>query len=98
MFTGLATIRRDGFVSLKVEKDSRAGWFTTIPLQATGTSLQLEINAQGLSEAAAVIRDGVAVPVLWPYGGQNLSLPSGESLQLRFQLEGKARLYSLTFK
>ena len=52
MFTGLATIRRDGFVSLKVEKDSRAGWFTTIPLQATGTSLQLEINAQGLSEAA----------------------------------------------
>jgi hypothetical protein len=45
-----------------------------------------------------VIRDGVAVPVLWPYGGQNLSLPSGESLQLRFQLEGKARLYSLTFK
>ena len=30
-----------------------------------------------------MIRDGVAVPVLWPYGGQNLSLPSGESLQLR---------------
>ncbi len=47
---------------------------------------------------SAVIRDGVAVPVLWPYGGQNLSLPSGESLQLRFQLKGKARLYSLTFK
>ncbi len=118
MFTGLATIRRDGFVSLKVEKDSRAGWFTTIPLQATGTSLQLEINAQRLSRgegrilvelleegstvarSSAVSADGVEVPVLWPYGGQNLSLPTGrESLQLRFRLEGQAQqLYSFTFK
>ncbi len=48
--TGLATIRRDGFVSLKVEKDSGAGWFTTIPLKSTATSLQLEINAEGLSQ------------------------------------------------
>ncbi len=116
MFTGLATIRRDSFVRLKVEKDSRAGWFTSIPLQATGTSLQLELTAQRLSggegrivvelledrevaaRSSAVIRDGVEVPVVWPYGGQNLSLPSGESLQLRFQLEGKARLDSFTFK
>ena len=117
MLTGLATIRRDGFVSLKVEKDSRAGWFTTIPLQATGTSLQLEINAEGLSRgegrilvelleegstvarSSAVTADGVELPVLWPYGGQNLSLPTGrESLQLRFRLEGQAQLYSFTFK
>ena len=117
MFTGLATIRRDGFVSLNVEKDSGAGWFTTIPLRPTGMPLQLEINAKGLSRGEgrilvelledgkalarsnAVIEDGVEVPVLWPYGGKGLALPSGgKSLQLRFRLDGNAQLYSFSFR
>ena len=49
MMTGLATIRRDGFVSLNVDGESKAGWATTIPFQPTGRPLQLEINAAGLS-------------------------------------------------
>ncbi len=49
MMTGLATIRRDGFVSLSVDGESKAGWATTIPFQSTGSPLQLEINAAGLS-------------------------------------------------
>ena len=117
MMTGLATIRRDGFVSLNVDDRSKTGWFTTIPFQPTDSSLQLEINAEGLSQgegrilvelledgqvlsrSSAAVEDGVELPVLWPYGGRQLTLRSrGKLLQLRFCLEGEARLYSFTFK
>ncbi len=50
MMTGLATIRRDGFVSLSVLEDSASSWATTIPFHPTGSLLQLEINAEGLSQ------------------------------------------------
>ena len=117
MMTGLATIRRDGFVSLNVHGDSESGWATTIPFQPSGRPLQLEINAEGLSQgegrilvelredgrvlgrSSAVIDDGVELPVLWPGGARQLALPSGgRPLRLRFRLEGKAQLYSFTFK
>ena len=49
MQTGLATIRRDGFVSLDVEEGSRAGSFVTIPFQHAGEDLSLELNASGLN-------------------------------------------------
>ena len=50
MQTGLATIRRDGFVSLEVKKGRSESWFLTIHLRAQGSDLALELNADGLSE------------------------------------------------
>ena len=49
MQTGLATIRRDGFVSLDVEEGRPAGSFVTIPWQHDGGDLSLELNADGLN-------------------------------------------------
>ncbi|MBB75709.1 MAG: hypothetical protein CMJ75_14485 [Planctomycetaceae bacterium] len=49
MQTGLATIRRDGFVSLDVAEGRANGSFTTIPWQHTGGELSLELNADGLN-------------------------------------------------
>ena len=117
MYTGLATIRRDGFVSLEVAEESETGSWTTIPLKPTGAPLELELNATGLyrgrgrivvellqgdrivARSNAVTGDGLAVPVSWPYGGEQLSLPTGgEPLRLRFRLEGHARLYSFSFR
>ena len=117
MYTGLATIRRDGFVSLEVEDGADSGSWTTIPLTPAGAPLELELNATGLSRGRgrilvellqgdqvltrsnAVTGDGLAVPVSWPYGGEQFSLPAGgEPLRLRFRLEGNARLYSFSFK
>ena len=117
MYTGLASIRRDGFVSLELAEGSESGSWTTIPLKPTGAPLELELNATGLyrgrgrilvellqgdrvvARSNAVTGDGLAVPVSWPYGGEQLSLPtSGELLRLRFRLEGHARLYSFSFR
>jgi len=53
MQTGLATIRRSGFVSLDVEEGKASGWFSTIPLRPRGNDLALELNADGLSQGEA---------------------------------------------
>ena len=50
--TGLATIRRDGFVSLDVEAGRGRGQFLTIPFETTRGTIGLEVNAEGLSEGA----------------------------------------------
>lgn len=52
MQTGLATIRRDGFVSLDVAEGQRMGSFLTIPWQHTRGDLTLELNADGLNPVA----------------------------------------------
>ena len=117
MHTGLATIRRDGFVSLDVAEGSESGSWTTIPLKPRGAPLELELNATGLdrgrgrilvellrgdrivARSNAVTGDGIATPVTWPYGGKQLGLPTGgDPLRLRFHLEGRARLYSFSFR
>lgn len=49
MESGLATIRRDGFVSLEVAEGKDSGWFTTIPLAGESIPPDLEVNAEGLS-------------------------------------------------
>ncbi len=94
MFTGLTTI------PLKA-----TGWPLQLEINAQGLSgsegrivVELLEGGKVAARSSAVIRDGLEVPVRWPHGGKKLSLPSGESLQLRFQLERKARLYSFTFK
>jgi hypothetical protein len=114
MFTGLATIRRDGFVSLDVAGGRTSGSFATIRWTSTGSPIRLELNAEGLSGGSGRIRvelagdggvvassepvtaDGVAVPVVWR--GADSRIPAGRTLQLRFRLEGSARLYSFTFR
>jgi hypothetical protein len=50
MGTGLATIRRDGFVSLDLAAGRSAGSVTSIPFRADagGRPLALEVNAEGL--------------------------------------------------
>ena len=55
MYTGLATIRRDGFVSLDVQKGRSAGWFKTLPLKPGAEVLSLEVNADGLARGAGRI-------------------------------------------
>ena len=48
MATGLATIRRDGFVSLGAETGRAGGSFTSIPLQPGAGDVSLEVSADGL--------------------------------------------------
>jgi hypothetical protein len=55
MATGLAMIRRDGFVSLDVQKGRSEGSFVTIPWKATASPIQVELNADGLSHGAGAI-------------------------------------------
>jgi len=62
MMTGLATIRRDGFVSLGVRRGASAGTFETIPIESAA-AISLEANADGLTGnkgrmTVEVIRDG----------------------------------------
>ena len=56
MSTGLATIRRDGFVSLDVEDGREEGSFETIPVELTGRPMRLGVNAAGLSGGKGSIR------------------------------------------
>jgi hypothetical protein len=49
MSTGLATIRRDGFVSLDIAQGRPAGTVTSIPFRAADRPIALEINAEGLA-------------------------------------------------
>ena len=114
MQTGLATIRRDGFVSLRVEEGRHEGSLVTIPLSGAGRELELEVNASGLSggkgrvrvellsEDRVVARSAAAVQ-------DGISVPvywdNGRrvslipgAVRLRFRLEGAAELYSFTFR
>ena len=49
MKSGLATLRKDGFVSLQVAERMDSGWFTTIPMETKLTSLKMDVNAEGLA-------------------------------------------------
>ena len=49
MESGLATLRKDGFVSLQVAEGKDAGWFATIPMEPELPSLKLDVNAEGLA-------------------------------------------------
>ncbi len=55
MYTGLAIIRRDGFLSLDVQNGRPSGWFTTLPLKLGTEALSLELNADGLTRGAGRI-------------------------------------------
>ncbi len=55
MESGLATIRKDGFVSLEVTEGKDSGWFTTIPLAGKSIPPDLEVNVEGLSRNAGRI-------------------------------------------
>ena len=110
--TGLATLRRDGFVSLDVQEGRSSGWFTTLPLKPRSGTLNLEVNADGLAGGAGRItvellrgQEVLATSntitedgVAVTMGGNELRLPASGPLRLRFRLEGEARLYSFTFR
>jgi hypothetical protein len=53
--SGLATLRKDGFVSLQVAEGKDSGWFTTIPMETETASLNMEINAEGLAGGKGII-------------------------------------------
>ena len=62
MATGLATIRRDGFVSLSAEKGRSSGSITSIPLQPGAGEVSLEVSADRLGAGrgrivAEVVKD-----------------------------------------
>jgi hypothetical protein len=112
MQTGLASLRRDGFVSLDVEEGRSRGTFETLPLQSSGRSLTLYVNADGLVHGKGrirveVLRDGQVFAsssavteegVRRPVvSREGSALPVAEgTLRLRFILEGTARIYSFT--
>ncbi len=114
MQTGLATIRRDGFVSLDVQEGKTSGSFSTIPLKPSGRDLALELNAEGLSERGGRIRvdllaDDEVVATSHAVTEDGVHIPilwetgkrltlSQGLLRLRFRLEGEATLYSFTFQ
>jgi hypothetical protein len=61
MSTGLATIRRDGFVSLDLAPGQASGWVTSIPFRVEAErTLTLEVNVDGLDGG----KGRVAVEVL----------------------------------
>lgn len=106
---GLATCRRDRFVSL--EAGDKEGTLVTKPLQLDGEELRLNADAKGrivveiLDEngqpipgftAADVIpmrNDDVAIPVRWK-SGKKLTALQGRTVQLRITL-WKTKLYAL---
>ena len=114
MQTGLATIRRDGFVSLDVREGKANGSFSTIPLRPSGSDLALELNADGLSQGAGrilvdLVSDGDVVGTNHAATEDGVHVPvlwetgkrlmlSPGLLRLRFRLEGEAALYSFTFQ
>ncbi len=114
MQTGLATIRRDGFVSLEVQEGKSGGWFSTIPLQTSGSDLALEVNADGLSQGRGrilldLLAGGEVVATSNAVTEDGVHVPvdwktgkrltlSQGLLRLRFRLEGEAALYSFTFQ
>jgi hypothetical protein len=113
MQTGLATVRRDGFVSLDVAEGRTRGAVETVPLRSTGIPLRLEVNADGLGGGRGRITvevvSGAEVlaasrPVVDDGVRRSVEWPAGSAIalpdapvRLRFRLEGAARLYSFTF-
>ena len=114
MQTGLATIRRDGFVSLRVEEGRRTGALLTIPLSGVDDGLELEVNADGLSQGTGriwvdwLVDDQVmgtsaaltqdGVRIPVRWKGGRYPLLPDGEVRLRFRLEGDAALYSFTFQ
>lgn len=114
MQTGLATIRRDGFVSLRVEEGRRTGALLTIPLSGVDDGLELEVNADGLSQGTGriwvdwLVDDQVmgtsaaltqdGVRIPVRWKGGRYLLLPDGEVRLRFRLEGDAALYSFTFQ
>ena len=114
MQTGLATIRRDGFVSLEVEEGKASGLFATIPLKPSGSDLALELNADGLSQGGGrilvdLLAGGKVVATSHALTEDGVHVPvlwktgkrlalPQDLLRLRFRLEGEAALYSFTLQ
>jgi hypothetical protein len=114
MQTGLATIRKDGFVSLRVEEGRRKGALLTIPLSGVDRRLELEVNAAGLAQGKGriwvdtLVDDQVmgtsaalkrdGVRIPVRWKGDRPLLLPGGEVRLRFRLEGEAALYSFTLR
>ena len=114
MQTGLATIRKDGFVSLRVEEGRRKGALLTIPLSGVDRRLELEINAAGLAQGKGriwvdtLVDDQVmgtsaalkrdGVRIPVRWKGDRPLLLPDGEVRLRFRLEGEAALYSFTLR
>jgi hypothetical protein len=114
MATGLATIRRDGFVSLDVERGRRSGTVTTIPLASGSAPCALELSTGGTAGGRGRIfvdlLDGERVvarslPVTGDGQRRPVSWADGgriaplrPGLRLRLRLEGAAQLYSFAFR
>ena len=99
METGLATIRRDGFVSLEVAEGKDSGWFDTIPLERVHSSLQLDLNAEGLSggadQIAVELMDGqqvLATGAVLDQDGVAIPVRWSKGRQLRLPHSGTLRL------
>ena len=98
--TGLAVLRRDGFVSL--DGDARGGSMTTPALQFTGKYLfvnadasggEIAVEVPGESEYSVPIRaDGTRQMVRWK-DRHDLSGLQGKPVRLRFHVT-KAKLYA----
>jgi hypothetical protein len=99
--TGLAVLRRDGFVSF-----GDTGWLTTPPVRFTGRHLFVNADAHGgeltaevidqpgfaHAECVGVTSDSSRAPVRWK-SRADLSSLAGKPVRLRFHLRD-ARLYS----
>jgi hypothetical protein len=79
MSTGLATIRRDGFVSLGARRGAAAGTVETIPIEGAA-SLALEANADGLAGGKGritveVVRDSSILARSRPLADDGVRMP-----------------------
>jgi len=106
---GLATLRRDGFVSLDV--GDRGGWLLTHPFPLPAGRLHLNLDARGgqcavglceeeghpipgFEKSRTIIGDATDVEVTWP---RRAAPPVGRSVTLRISL-ARAALYSYWFE
>ena len=109
--TGLAKLRRDGFVSL--DAAGQPGWVETRPLSFTGQTLHLnaavkpggylrvavtDLQGKQLIESAPVTKDSTDVTLSWPGGaGPAAARGDREHVRLRFELNN-AELYAFWFR
>jgi hypothetical protein len=106
---GLATLRRDGFVSL--DAAAREGWLLTHPLHLPRGRLHLNLDARGgqcavglceeeghpipgFEKSRTIAGDATDVEVTWPHP---VAPPVGRSVTLRISL-ARAALYSYWFE
>ena len=97
---GVATLRRDGFVSLDADDDD--GWVLTKPFVMPDGALHLNVDATG-GEARVVIAGKASKPIKGDQldatvqfdGGNDVKL-AGQTVQLRIHLRN-AKLYSFWF-